>query len=243
LAKLFSLFFMQRFYLPQENFSSQRIISEDKKLIIQLAKVLRAKHGDRFLLFYGDGREFLAQLISLTTKKAEFLIVDEVLGRKELDREIVLYQSLLKADKLDWVIQKAVELGVSRIVPVISEYCITRSISAGKKTRYEQIIKEATEQCGGSRLAIFSNPISYLQAVATLGSEPAHNLIAWEKSDTEQPEVKEKKNINLFIGPEGGYSEAEIASAEENGLVVFSLGKRILRAETAAIVALARLVV
>jgi 16S rRNA (uracil1498-N3)-methyltransferase len=234
---------MQRFYLPQKCFSSQRIISEDKKLIMQLIKVLRAKHGDRFLLFYGDGREFLAQLVSLTIKKVEFLIVDEILGRKELDREIVLYQSLLKADKLDWVIQKAVELGVSRIVPVVSEYCITRNTSTSKKTRYEQIIKEATEQCGGCKLAVFSPLISYLQAVTTLGSEPAYSLIAWEKSNTEQPELSVKKKINLFIGPEGGYSEAEILVAQEKGLVVFSLGQRILRAETAAITALARLTV
>ena len=232
---------MQRFYLPQENFSSQRVISEDKKLITQLAKVLRAKHGDRFFLFYGDGREFLTQLVSLTGKKVEFLIVDEILGQKELKQEIVLYQSLLKADKLDWIIQKAVELGVTKIIPVISEHCVVRSVSTAKKIRYEQIIKEATEQCGGTKLAIISNPIPYLQAVATLGSEPAHKLIAWERSDSRQPEVTTKKKINLFIGPEGGYSETEILTAEENGLVAFSLGKRILRAETAALTALARL--
>ncbi len=234
---------MYRFYLPKSSFFNETVIIEDKKIINQLIKVLRAKHGDRFGFFYGDGKEVIGQLISSSPKKCEFLIIDEFFNQKEPDCEITLYQSLLKADKFDWLVQKVVELGVIKIIPVVSEFCIVRNLATSKVKRYEKIIQEAVEQCGGAKLPEFSNLISYEQAINQCFKENNLNLIAYEKAEKENSlkSIKSGK-INIFIGPEGGYSQSEISLAQEFNFKVVSLGKRILRAETSAIVAVARLI-
>ncbi|MFA6526576.1 MAG: RsmE family RNA methyltransferase [Candidatus Buchananbacteria bacterium] len=232
---------MHRFYLPPENFRGDYIISNDLELINQLAKVLRARHGDKFLVFNNSESEFVSQLVELSKKEVKFLIIDQQPGAREPSRKITLYQSLLKSDKFDWLIQKAVELGVSRIVPVYSKYCIVKDITAGKRKRYEDIIKEATEQCGGVRLPLLAYVIDFKTAIEEAGKLSGAKLIAWEKETEYDLADAATEDIQLFIGPEGGYSEEEIEAAKNRQIVPVTLGKRILRAETAAIAALAKL--
>ena len=232
---------MHRFYLPPQNFRSDFVVSDDKAFISQLAKVLRAKHGDKFTLFDDSGDEILAQLTDLDKKSAKFLIIDRKRGSAEPEKRITLYQSLIKKDKFDWVVQKAVELGAARIVPVISEHSIVRELSEAKLARYEEIIKEATEQCGGARLAEITQPMKYSAAIKLAAKERGAKIIAYEKKIGAELDDIADDEIHLFIGPEGGYSESEIAEAQKASIVPVSLGKRILRAETAAIAALAKL--
>lgn len=232
---------MHRFYLPLDNFHENYVISGDLELINQLSKVLRARHGDKFVIFNNSESEYIVQLVELGKKGVKFLIIDQRLGGREPLRHITLYQSLLKSDKLDWLIQKAVELGVYRIVPVVSRYCVAKSISPAKQARYQNIIKEAAEQCGAVRLPELSAVADFNSAIEEAGKQAGAKLIAWEKETEYALADAATDDIQLFIGPEGGYSEEEIEAAKNRQIIPVTLGRRILRAETAAIAALAKL--
>ncbi len=232
---------MQRFYLPSADFIGDFIESDDKEFVSQLNKVLRAKHGDKFEFFDDSGDAMLSQLTDLERGRARFLIIDRRKGKAEPDIRVTLYQSLVKKDKFDWIVQKTVELGAAKIVPVISEHSIVRELSEAKLARYEEIIKEATEQCGGVRLAEICRPMKYSAAIKLAAAGRGTKLIAYEKETANDLRDIEASEIHLFVGPEGGYSESEISEALAANVAPISLGKRILRAETAAIVALARL--
>jgi len=232
---------MHRFYLPQACFKGDYIVSNEPAFINQLVKVLRARHGDKFIFFNGAEFEYIGQLTELGKKEARLLIIDAKPGRRELARQVTLYQSLLKSDKFDWLIQKAVELGVKKIVPVYSRYSIVKEITQAKRKRYEEIIKEATEQCGGVRLAELSAVMSFADAVEQAERIAGAKVIAWERETEYSLADAATDEVQLFIGPEGGYSEEEIETAKNHQIVPVSLGKRILRAETAAIASLAKL--
>ena len=234
---------MQRFYLPPENFLPDFIEAHDKDLLNQLSKVLRAKHGDKFAFFDDSGDEILAQLTELDKKAARFLIIDRRPGPAEPSKRVTLYQALIKKDKLDWVVQKAVELGAAKIVPVVCEHSIVRELSAPKLARYEQIIKEAIEQCGGVRLAEIAAPMTFSAAIKSAAQARGAKIIAYEKETLKDFGDLAAEEIHLFIGPEGGFSEREIIQAKDAGIKAVSLGSRILRAETAAVAALSCLLI
>ena len=230
---------MHRFYLPADTFSGDYVGSSDKGLILQITKVLRAKEGDRFWLFDGLGYEYLGQIIELSNSRVRFLLIDKKRSAHEPVSYVILYQSLLKSDKLEWIMQKAAELGVKEIVPIISSRSIVRQITSAKLERYQEILKEAIEQCGGAIMPKLSLAIDFKEAVKIAAKADGLKFIAWEK-ETEQ-QLKAAEKIHIFIGPEGGFSEEEIDLAKNNGIESVTLGKRILRAETAAIASLAKL--
>lgn len=229
---------MQRFYLPPELFGGDYIISRDQAFLRQLAGVLRAKEGERFAVFDGDGKERLVQLIGLSKKEAKFLIIDSYPSRREPSVKVNLFLALIKADKLEWAVQKAVELGAFSITPMICERSVARELSANKIKRLHDIIREATEQCGGSILAELRPLLPYHKAIIATDKNKGKKLIAWEEEQENQLKDYKSKEIDLFIGPEGGFSLAEINRALEAGFSTVSLGSRILRAETAPLVAL-----
>lgn len=233
---------MQRFYIPLQKFHDDYAISASEDLISQLTNVLRAKEGDKFLLFNNSGWEYLGQLIKLTKNEARFLIIDQKPGLREPERRVTLYQSLLKADKFEWVVQKATEIGVAKIVPIISERSIVREVRQPKLERFQQIAREASEQCGAVVVTEVAPALSFGQALQTLGREGGIRLIAYEGEEERPLEDHLEEKINLFIGPEGGWSTAEIILAQEAGCLTVTLGRRILRAETAALAALVRLI-
>jgi 16S rRNA (uracil1498-N3)-methyltransferase len=174
-------------------------------------------------------------------KKKQVLIIDEYQGKREPARQVTLYQSLLKSDKFDWLIQKAVELGVTKIIPVVSQYCIVKDISPAKRVRYNDIIKEATEQCGGAKLAELAPVTKFADAIELAFKAGGAKVIAWENETDYALADAATDVVQLFIGPEGGYSAEEIEAAKNRQIIPVTLGKRILRAETAAIAALAKL--
>ncbi len=235
---------MHRFYLAKDHFFGNYIMSNEKEIISQLSRVLRAKEGERFIVFCGDGLEYVCQLTELSKIQAKFLIIDERPGEREPARFITLYPSLLKSDKFEWLLQKVTELGVSRIVPVVSSRCVVKEISPVKLKRYQEIIREAVEQCGGARIPELEPVASWRKALSIASAEAGEKYIAWENSQESEAIAADGKvlPVNLFVGPEGGYSEEEIEQAKYKGIVPVSLGKRILRAETAGIVAVAKFV-
>jgi 16S rRNA (uracil1498-N3)-methyltransferase len=207
-----------------------------------LAKVLRARAGDELVLFNGDGREFAGAIEAVRGARVSASVGD---GRP-VDREspiaVTLVQCVPRGDRMDFVVQKATELGVSRIVPVLSQRSVVRldlRQAETKAVHWRAVAVSACEQCGRNRLPIIdaARPLlSYLgESTAAAGprlvfepdSEPARNVAQDSMSDAE-----------IAIGPEGGFASDELEAFRVAGFVRIGLGPRILRTETAAVAAL-----
>lgn len=208
-------------------------------------KVLRLKQGDKVTLFNGDGKEYLANILDINRSGITAEIVSCQLNKTELSYRITLAQSLPEAAKMDWIIEKAVELGVSEICPVESKRCVVRLTEerAEKRTsRWKNIIIAASEQSGRSILAELSG-ITGLQnwleqyrslSVLILSPNAKNTLADWAFQHPPQ-------NIAIMIGPEGGFSQEEETLALRYGAIPLSLGERILRTETAGMAAVSAL--
>ncbi|WP_083962701.1 RsmE family RNA methyltransferase [Thermodesulfovibrio thiophilus] len=200
---------------------------EDRKYLFN---VMRCSHGDLISVTDGRGKSFKAKIIN----KATIEIIHEEELFTEDDFSIVLCQGILKGEKMETVIQKATELGVKKIVPFISERCVIRNTT--KLERWKKIAKEATEQSGRSIIPEISDVINFSDLIKHIDN----GIIFWEKERLPLiqsiHEINHKNSLFLLIGPEGGFSSEEVKQASEKGLKVASLGKRILRAETASIV-------
>lgn len=228
-----------RFFLPSISVENETVKIQDKKTIHQIAKVLRLKKNDTFIIFTSQ-QEYELIIKEINTEH----LTATVLGIKKTEREpskkLILYQSLLKKDKFEWVLQKGTELGIRAFVPIISSNSVVRKISPHKLQRYLNIIKEATERCGGQKPVELKEPVTFENAVQTAAKMSGKKIIAWEgESNNKLSEKTDKqaKEYHLFIGPEGGFSPQEIEIARTNNFIIVSLGQRILRAETAAIAA------
>lgn len=211
----------------------------------QLAVVLRLAPGAAVILINGDGNEYLATLTALAPRHAVGDIVAVRPGVADPYLHLTLYQCTLKQDKFDWVLQKGVELGVSRFVPVVSERSVVRPSAAlaGKRARWSAILREATEQCGRTRPPELAAAID-LEAVTLPAG--VNGFVAWEEAET-APALASAvatalhapgnrlPSLALLIGPEGGLSRHEVQMLAYRGWQVVTLGRRILRAETAAL--------
>lgn len=208
----------------------------------QLRSVLRLGPGDQILLLDNQGSSFVTEIKTLERGQAVGRVLAQDAARGEPPAEVVLYQCALKADKFEWVIQKATEIGVTRFVPVISSRTIVRPAEKirHKYDRWLAIIREAAEQSGRGRLPELADPLTWDAAVTQAGGV---RLLPWEETETsagiEGSIPRHVKSISLLIGPEGGISADEARSAFAAGWRGVSLGPRILRAETAALVAAA----
>lgn len=238
--KVYNNTMLPRFYLPNITPVDEKIQINDQEIIYQIDKILRLKKNDIFIAFTIN-TEYELVIKSLEKDKLVAEILEVKTPDKDPDTKVILYQSLLKKDKFEWILQKSVELGVYKIVPIISDNSIIREISDHKKNRYLKIIKEATEQCGGQHIPELNKTLTYDQALELSINDDGQKIIAWEGQLNNSLVDKinaDEKNIHLFIGPEGGFSPREIESAKNNDFTIVSLGQRILRAETAAIASL-----
>lgn len=230
---------LPRFYLQNLEVKNDLINIQDKPVIYQITKILRLKKGDVFIVF-DPQYEYKILIENITKDNLSGKIIEKTKSEREPEKKLTLYQSLLKSDKLEWILQKGVEIGVSEFTPIISDNCIVREISKNKLERYQKIIKEATEQCGGIKIAKLNDIITFKQALEKIKKLDGQKLMAWEgekANELSKTINKNAKEYHLFIGPEGGFSPEEVDLAKQNGIQIISLGKRILRAETAAIVA------
>lgn len=207
-----------------------------------IAKSLRMKPGETLTLVT-PGKEQLDCVISEVNPDS---VTVEITSRKpcenEPDVEITLYQALPKGDKMEYIVQKCVELGVSCIIPVISARCISRpdEKSLGKKQqRWQKIAKEAAQQSRRGIIPEIGKAVSFKQAVQ-ICSNNEQNIIFYELGGESVKKLinKKPKSIGIFIGSEGGFEESEVELAKQNGIKTATLGKRILRAETAPLAAL-----
>ena len=205
-----------------------------------VSKVLRMRIGDNLELCDISGNAYIAEIVNLSGV-VEVKVLEEI-DNNEPAKEVVLFQSLSKGTKMDLVIQKAVELGVSKIVPVETEFSVVKIKEEGSKiVRWNRIAMEAVKQCKRSRIPVVCEPIKFGEAISKM-SEYDLAVIAYECDRENKYDDYFNNDINsvgIMIGPEGGFSVKEIEKARLKGIKTTTLGKRILRTETAAIALLA----
>lgn len=232
---------MHRFFIPQLYAAEMIIKDVDAK---HISKVLRMQPGDKIQIVSDDGVTAIAEIVSLQADNVVVKCLEKLAESHEPSVKITLAQGLAKGEKMDFIIQKAVEMGASSIVPVAMEHSVVRleGAKADKKVeRWQKIAEAAAKQ---SKRDI----IPQVQTVQTMqqmldNNDLQHKIIAYECEDrlglkTALQSCDNLQELLLIIGPEGGISEFELELARKNGAVPVSLGKRILRAETAGVVAL-----
>ena len=232
---------MHRFFIPKE-WIQQNSVTIAGEPLHQIGYVLRLKPTDRIIVLDNTGWEFEVEIERISKERVQGKVLSKKPGQGEPRIKITLYQALLKSDKFELVLQKGVELGVTSFVPFVSERCITRKESAGKIERWGKIIQEAAEQSERLILPVLHPLISFDEACGMV-KQPA--LLLWEEEKSvslkqilQNPPFNDTANISLFIGPEGGFPEPEKELARQHGITIASLGKRILRAETAGLAAI-----
>lgn len=238
---------MHRFFVTPESIYNQRVRFGEVQAH-QIRQVLRLQTGTQVIALDNSGNEYVVTLTEVTRPRVVGQIDETRPIVNEPRTQLTLYQSLLPRDKFEWVLQKGTEVGVSAFVPVITQRSLVRNAksAANKRERWERIITEAAEQSGRGRLPRLHEPLLFAEALARAASSDC-TLIPWEKATAgtlraalrKLPDDLRQPIIALFIGPEGGYSEEEIDQATTAGAIPVTLGRRILRTETAAVVAAA----
>lgn len=227
---------MKRFYIqPTEKEENQVLLrgAEARHLVT----VLRYSIGREIELFDGTGRVFRAVIRNIHNKEVSLEIVSEYFFR-DTAPHVSVGQALLKGTKMDFLIQKATELGIHAIHPFISDYCANRW-HAKKIQRWQKITLEACKQCGRPR-PLICHPMQTFSAMLNTADSHETKLIFWENESVSLTEKLSpgKESVFMLVGPEGGFSEKEIEEARDQGFQPVSLGRRILRAETAAFCAM-----
>ena len=233
---------MHRFFVPAESLGpgELRFSAGDARHIF---RVLRLALGDRCVAVAPDGFEYLVELSEVTGGGARGRILSRQRAAGEPVLRVTLVQALARSEKMDWVVQKATELGVSRIVPVVTERCVVHldhARQASRRDRWQKIARSAAAQSRRAQVPPVTELYRWPEALAIPG--PA--LLAWEAEQSRGlkavlRDLPATGSLAVFVGPEGGFAPREAEEALAAGLRPFSLGPRILRAETAAVALLA----
>lgn len=207
-----------------------------------IARSLRMTVGEIVTFCTPDGMCHDCEITNISKSEVDFKVVNEYICESEPSIEVTLYQALTKSDKMDLIIQKSVELGVGRIVPVITDRCVSRpdAKSMDKKIeRWQKIAKNAAMQSRRGKVPMVM-PLLTLENAAKDASALEKAIVYYEKygENTNSLITVDTKSLGIFVGSEGGFSEDDIRLLEDNGISCASLGKRILRTETAPLAAL-----
>lgn len=239
---------MYRFFVPQENVMGEKIaINGDD--VNHIKNVLRMESGEKIVVSCGQGLDYYCIIDVIRENEIELLIEETKAAVTELPVSITLFQALPKQDKMDLVVQKAVELGASEIIPVRTKRCVVKldEKRAEKKTlRWQAIAESAAKQSGRGIVPQVRDVMNYDKALE-YAQKLDMALIPYElfddmKSSVEKIEMAAGKNsIGIFIGPEGGFERGEMEQAMERQICPVSLGRRILRTETAGLAILSML--
>jgi 16S rRNA (uracil1498-N3)-methyltransferase len=209
-----------------------------------LVRVLRAQAGDGCVLFNGDGHDYEARIVAAGKRDAEVEILAARAVGNESPLRIVLLQALARGEKMDWILQKATELGVVAIVPVTSERSEIRldGERADKRiAHWRSVVVSACEQSGRATVPAVAAPASLAQAMAGLPASARRLLLDPQASQGMRKLDLAAGGLVLAIGPEGGWSARDLATLRGNGFEGLRLGPRVLRTETAGIAAVAAL--
>lgn len=225
-------YMIQRFFLPIDLSKRSHSLS-DEALYHQLHNVLRVGAGDAVVVCDGNGNEAKGIIEELSKKRVLITTAQPVSVDAEPNRNVVLYASIIKKDLFEWVAQKATEVGVKEIVPVITERTVKKGV---RLDRLEVIVKEAAEQSGRGVVPAVREPMEFSDALLRAIGEGEVLFFDMGGDDVGTHQCAEDV-CSVFIGPEGGWSEEERALIKEKGVSVVSLGPLTFRAETASVIA------
>jgi 16S rRNA (uracil1498-N3)-methyltransferase len=242
---------MQRYFIPPERLVSGKAVIEGNDAR-HLALVMRARVGDRIVVSDGRGRTVLAEIAELDKTKVTATVIEPLPADAEPAVHVWIAQSLPKGDKMETVIQKCTEIGATRIIPFLSERTVVRYNPPAEEKRlqrWRKIAKEAAEQAHRDKVPEIEAPMTWKQLLQAASDADAA-LFCYERENGRtigeqlkrlfsREAEKPVRTVLIVVGPEGGFTEREAREAEAAGIVPVSMGRRILRAETAGMVALA----
>lgn len=235
---------MHRFFIPAENITGERLIIAGEQ-VHQIRNVLRMSSGDFITVLDNSGYEYNVRIDKVTRAEVKGTITEKSKVETEPEVEVVLYQSLAKRDKFEYILQKCTEVGVSCFVPLVANRTVVRDtgrITARRMSRWRRIIREAAEQSERGMLPMLVDAVEMKEAVEDTGK---YDKVLFGSSRDEGTDLRSvlgglasegKSRIAFFVGPEGGFSDEEKVILRQAGAVLMNMGPRILRMETAAIV-------
>lgn len=232
---------MHRFFIPPQWIQGSQVLLADP-VAHQLRAVLRMSPGDQIMVLDNRGAEYEIELVALEKQQVIGRVISQRQAAGEPTTKITLYQSLLKKENFEWVLQKCTEVGVTHFVPFISQRSVSDKLKDSKMERWERILTEAAEQSRRGNIPTLQPLITFDEALKTM---PQFDLVLIPFEDEQQTSLRraitaaKPRTLAIFIGPEGGFSAGEITRAKTMGVIPVTLGTRILRAETAAVVAAA----
>ncbi len=232
-----------RFFIPP-NWITPPDVTLQGEVARQIKTVLRMQPGDEIVVLDNTGSEWQVQLTRVGQREARAQVIEQRPATGEPNVRLTLYQGTLKGQKFEWVLQKGTELGVAAFVPTLCRRSVVRSpeVLLKKYSRWRQIIREAAEQSGRGKLPQLAQPVTLANAIARTQAADLV-IMPWEEAgDGSLKKILGQApahDIALFIGPEGGFAPEEAAEAKQAGAKLVTLGRRILRAETAGLAACA----
>jgi 16S rRNA (uracil1498-N3)-methyltransferase len=228
-----------RLYLDQELQCDQTISLPDEQ-IHHVSRVLRMRSGQRMWLFNGNGGSYLAEIVLINKRQLEVRLLEFSDQDCESGLQITLLQGISRSQHMDYTLQKAVELGVKKIVPLITEFSnvqLDQNKTEKKLLHWQKIIINACEQCGRTILPLISIPVPFAQALEEEGN-PSKFLLQPGSAQHLSKQTCADNALSLLSGPEGGFSQTEVEHAIDKGFIAIELGPRVLRTETAAVAAI-----
>lgn len=237
---------MYRFYISEEQIAENEITIQGGD-VNHIRNVLRLDEGDWVIACNGQGKDYVSRIYKIE-KDQVILQVEKVQSTgTELPTRITLFQGIPKKEKMEFIIQKAVELGVYEIVPVMMKRCVVKlddKKMAKKQERWQAIAEAAAKQCDRGIIPVVQKPVSMEEAI-DMAKSLEYNMIPYElqdgidKSREIVAQACTQESVGIFIGPEGGFEAIEVERAVASGMEPITLGKRILRTETAGMALLA----
>ena len=233
---------MHHFFVTPAQVSGDKIYIEGSD-VNHICNVLRMKKGEKLQISDGNNKKYICQIDEVTSEKVFLYIIEEKIGDTELPSKIYLFQGLPKSDKMELIVQKAVELGVYEIVPVSTKRAVVKLDvkKAGKKVeRWNSIAEGGAKQSGRTVIPKVRAVMTYKEALAYAKTLDVV-LVPYELADGMNKtkeiigRIEKGQSIGIFIGPEGGFEKEEVEQAMEMGAEPITLGKRILRTETAGL--------
>lgn len=233
----------QRYYSPTPIAGDTATLTDGEAH--HLSRVMRARIGDAVVLFDGSGAEFTAKIQRIGKSTVELTVIERRVVDRELPFQLTLAVALPKGDRQRWLVEKAVELGVTRLVPLVT----ARSVADGRAAfeRLRRAVIEASKQCGRNRLMEIALPAAWNEYASGASNSETARLFAHPAGDAELAALRSTRldevgHVAVAIGPEGGWTDEEVALASANDWRFIDLGPRILRVETAAIALAAAIV-
>ncbi len=236
---------MQRFFVTPAQVGEEEIYIEGSD-VNHMKNVLRMKAGEELMVSDGNNWQYRCAVKEYLPEKAVLKITKKELVDTELPSKIYLFQGLPKQDKMELIVQKAVELGACQVIPVMTRRCVVKldaKKAAKKVSRWQQIAESAAKQAGRGYVPEIRDVMTLEEALAFAGQLDVR-LIPYELAEGMEHtrdvigKIMPGQSVGIFIGPEGGFEKEEVEQAVEKGVLPVTLGKRILRTETAGLAVL-----